>query len=202
MDQKGKKPANQSNDNDAKKKNLACHYYKKKGHFKANCWKFKADQGTNDSTDTKKAKELKDETAKLAADNKETVINLFMAWEGALDLAENWIINSGATSPITARKDWIINYMPFERSIPISLGDDRTIEVIRSGSVRISMNVNGSSNIYKFRNVYYVPEIESNNLLSVTSMVNKGYFVDFGTHKCKISKGGIVIEETKKRRNL
>jgi len=150
VDPKGKKPANQSNDNDAKKKNLICHYCKKKGHFKANCWKFKVDQGTNDSTDAKKAKESKDKMAKLAADNKETIINLFMAWEGTLDLAENWIIDSGAMSPMTARKDWIINYTPFERLIPISLGDDRTIKAIRSGSVRISMNVNGSSNVYKF----------------------------------------------------
>ena len=202
VDQKGKKPANQSYNNDAKKRNLACYYCKKKGHFKANCWKFKADHGTNDSTDTKKAKESKDKTAKLAADNKETVINLFMAWEGTSDLAENWIIDSGATSPMTARKDWIINYMLFERSIPVSLGDDRTIEAIGLGSVRISMNVNGSSNVYKFRNVYYVPEIGSNNLLSVTYMVNKGYFVGFGAHKCEISKGGMVIGEAEKRRNL
>ena len=165
MDQKGKKPANQSYDNDTKKKNLAYHYCKKKGYFKTNCWKFKADHGTNDSTDAKKAKESKDKMAKLAADNKETVINLFMAWEETSDLAENWIIDSGATSPMTARKDWIINYTPFERLILVSLGNDRTIKAIGSGSVRILMNVNGSSNIYKFWNVYYVPEMESNNLL-------------------------------------
>ena len=65
-------------------------------------------QGANNSTNTKKAKESKDETAKLVADNQETVINLFMAWEGSLDLADKWIIDSGAMSPMTARKDWII----------------------------------------------------------------------------------------------
>jgi len=71
-----------------KKKNLICHYCKKKGHFKVNCWKFKVDQGVNNFTDTKKVKESKDKTIKLVANNKETVINLFMAQEGTLDLTE------------------------------------------------------------------------------------------------------------------
>jgi len=51
--QKGKKSAHQSSDwssdNNAKKKNLTCHYCKKKDHFKVNCWKFKADQGSDDT---------------------------------------------------------------------------------------------------------------------------------------------------------
>jgi len=202
VDQKGKKLAYQSNENDAKKKNLICHYCKKKGHFKVNCWKFKADQEVNNFTDTKKVKESKDKTIKLVVNNEETVINLFMAREGTLDLAEKWIINSGATLPMIARKDWIIYYMPFERLIPVSLGDNRTIETTRSGSVKISMNVNRTSNVYEFQNVYYVPDMGSNNLLSVTYMVNKGYFVGFGVHKCEISKKGLVIEEAKKKRNL
>jgi len=50
--------------------------------------------------------------------------------------------------------------------------------------------------------MYYIPEIGSNNLLSVTYMVNKGYFVGFGAHKCEISKGDTVIGEAEKRRNI
>ena len=72
VDQKEKKPAHQSNDNNAKKKNLVCYYCKKKGHFKVNCWKFEADQGINNSANTKKTKESKDKFAKLAVDNQKT----------------------------------------------------------------------------------------------------------------------------------
>jgi len=92
--------------------------------------------------------------------------------------------------------------MLFERLIPVSLGDNRTIEVIGLGSVRISMNVNGTSNVYEFWNMYYVPDMGYNNLLSVTYMVNKRYFVSFGADKCEISKKGLVIGKAKKRRNL
>ena len=125
-----------------------------------------------------------------------------MVWKETLDLTDKWIIDLGAMSSMTARKDWMINYMPFERSIPVSLRDNRTIEAIGLGSVRISMNVNGTSNVYKFWNMYYVPDMGSNNLLSVTYIINKGYFISFGADKYEISKKGMVIEEAEKKRNL
>jgi len=204
--QKGKKSTHQSldqsNDNDAKKKNLACHYCKKKCHFKVNCWKFKVDQGSDDTTNAKKGQGSKEKTAKLVVDEKETVINLFMVREGTIDLVDSWIIDSGATSPMTARKDWMTGYTSFDMPIPIGLGDNRTIKALGSGSVQISMDVNGKSNIYELRNVYYVPDMVTNNLLSVTYMVNKGYFVSFGAHKCEITRSGNLIGKAEKQRNL
>ena len=203
-DHKGKKPAHQSlyqkNDDDAKKKEFKYHYCKRKGHFKSECRKLKVDLASNNKSESKKGP--KDENAKLAARTQETVINLFMAREGILDLAEEWIIDSGATSPMTARKDWMINYTPFQTAIPIGLGDNRTIKAVRSGSVRIMMDIDGKSSVYEFQDVYYVPDMGTNNLLSVTYMVNKGYFVGFGVDRCEIIKGNMVIARAEKSRNL
>ena len=42
-----------------------------------------------DTTNAKKRQRSKEETAKLAVDEEETVINLFMAWEGTIDLADS-----------------------------------------------------------------------------------------------------------------
>jgi len=135
-------------------------------------------------------------------DEEETVINLFMAWEGTIDLADSWIIDLGTTSPMTARKEWMTGYTSFDIPIPISLGDNRTIKALGSGSVQISMDVDGKSNIYELRNIYYVPDMGTNNLLSVTYMVNKGYFVSFGAHKCEITRSENVIGKAEKQRNL
>ena len=44
--------------------------------------------------------------------------------------------------------------------------------------------------------------METSNLLFVTYLVNKEYFVRFGVSKCEISKGRIVIGKIKKRRSL
>ena len=150
----------------------------------------------------KKGQRSKEETAKLAVNEEETVINLFMAREGTIDLADSWIIDLGTTSPMTARKEWITEYTSFDMPIPIGLGDNRTIKALGSGSVQISMDVNGKSNIYELRNVYYVPDMVTNNLLSVTYMVNKGYFVSFGAHKCEITRSGNLIGKAEKQRNL
>jgi len=125
-----------------------------------------------------------------------------MAWEVTLDLASRWIIDSGATSPMTFRKEWFINYSPFRTSISIGLGNDSIIKAVGSGSVRISIIVDRTSRLFELQNVYYVPDIGTNNLLSVTYMVQKGYTVNFGTNICEISKARSIIGKAKNRKGL
>jgi len=82
-DGKEKKPVYQfqgsSSDSDAKKKNLKYPYCKKKGHFKLEYRKFKADYLSGNIPDNKKGQSSKGETAKVAAVSHETLVNLFMA---------------------------------------------------------------------------------------------------------------------------
>jgi len=94
-----------------------------------------------------------------------------MAWEAISDLASRWIINSGATLPIISRKEWFINYSPFKIPISIGLGDNSIIKAVRSGSVRISMTVNGTSRLFELQDIYYTPDMGTNNLLLVTYIV-------------------------------
>ena len=115
---------------------------------------------------------------------------------------KEWIINSGTMSPMTAKKDWMINYTPFQMAIPIGLEDNRTIKAVGLESVRIMMDIDGKSSVYKFQDVYYVPDMGTNNLLLVMYMVNKRYFVGFGVNRCKIIKGNMVIVRAEKSRNL
>jgi len=203
-DHKGKKLAYQSlyqkNNDDAKKKKFKCHYCKRRGYFKLEYRKLKADLALNNKSESKKGP--KNKNAKLAARTQETVINLFMAREETLDLAKEWIINLGTMSLMTAKKDWMINYTLFQMAIPIGLEDNRTIKAVGLESVRIMMDIDGKSSVYKFQDVYYVPDMGTNNLLLVTYMVNKGYFVGFGVDRCEIIKGNMVIVRAEKSRNL
>ena len=118
------------------------------------------------------------------------------------DLASRWIIDSEATSPMTSRKEWFINYSPFRTPVSIGLGDDSIIKAVRSGSVRISMTVDGISRLFELQDIYYVPYIGTNNLLSVTYMVWKGYTVNFGINICEISKAVSIIGKAKNRKRL
>jgi len=72
-----------------------------------------------------------------------------MAHKGKQGLAKSWIIDSGATSTITLRREWFYDYIPFKSAVPIGLGDDRVIDAVGSGSVRISMEVNKKSTVYE-----------------------------------------------------
>jgi len=72
---------------------------------------------------------------------------------------------------MTSRKEWFINYSSFKTSISIGLGNNSIIKAVGSGLVRISMTVDGKSRLFELWNVYYVPDMGTNNLLSVTYMV-------------------------------
>jgi len=103
---------------------------------------------------------------------------------------------------MTSRKEWFINYSPFRTPISIGLGDNSIIKAVGSGSVGISMTVDGTSRLFELQDVYYVPDMRTNNLLSVTYMVWKGYTVNFGTNMCEISKAGSVIGKAENRKGL
>ena len=202
-DGKGKKPSQgPSTGSDAKKKNMKCYYCKKKGYVKSECRKLKANQTARTVSENKRVEESKTQTAKVAAITEESVIHLFMAQKATSDLASRWIIDSGAMSPMTSRKEWFINYSPFRIPISIGLGDDSIIKAVGSGLVRISITVDGTSRLFELQDVYYVPDMGTNNLLSVTYIVQKGYTVNFGTNMCKISKAGSVIRKAENRKRL
>ena len=92
-DSKRKKPSQgPSTDSDAKKKNMKCHYCKKKGHVKLECRKLKANQVAGTVPENKRVKESKTQTTKVVITTEENVIHLFMAWEVTSDLASRQII--------------------------------------------------------------------------------------------------------------
>ena len=130
------------------------------------------------------------------------LIKLFMAYKRNPNLAESWIIDSRATSTMTSRREWIHDYIPFKSAVSISLGDDRVIDAVGSGSVRISIEVNGKPTVYELCDVYYVPNMGTNNLLSVTYISERNYSTIFGQDECSILKGMNVIGRARKRNKL
>jgi len=157
----------------------------------------KADQAAGTVSENKRVEGSKIQTAKIAVTTEESVIHLFMAREATSDLTSKWIIDSGATSPMTSRKEWFINYSPFRTPISIGLGNDNIIKAVGLGSVRISMTVDGTLRLFELQDVYYVPDMGTNNLLSVTYMVRKGYTVNFGINIVRSQKLDQLLEEPK-----
>jgi len=103
---------------------------------------------------------------------------------------------------MTSKKKWFINYSPFKISILIGLGNDSIIKAVRSGSIRISMTVDKKSRLFELRDMYYVLDIGTNNLLLVTYMVWKGYTINFRERLCEISKARSIIGIIENKKGL
>ena len=64
------------------------------------------------------------------------------------------------------------------------------------------MTVNGKLRLFELWDIYYIPDMRTNNLLSVIYMVQKRYTVNFGAKLCEISKAGSVIGRAKNKKRL
>jgi len=64
------------------------------------------------------------------------------------------------------------------------------------------MEIDGKSTVYELCDIYYVPNIGMNNLLSVTYMSERNYSLFFGRDEYNILKGKNVIGKARKRDKL
>jgi len=101
-----------------------------------------------------------------------------------------------------SRREWFFDYVPFKLTVSIGLGDNRVTDAVGSGLVRVSMSIDSKMIIYKLCDVYYVHNIGTNNLLSVTYMIEKNYTVSFGWYNCRILKERGLIGKVTKRDKL
>ena len=141
-----------------------CHYCNKEGHWKNECLKRKGDlqKGTSGGH--------------LA----------FMGVSSRHSEISNWIIDSGASRHLTADRDLFQDYVNI---IPtaITIGNGKEITAVGQGNITIPT----TSGSILLAAVLHVPEIGS-NLISVASIVDQGFLVEFTTTDCFVSKGNIL----------
>ncbi len=118
--------------------------------------------------------------------------------EGALSVSdiideEKWLVDSGASSHMTYRRDYFTNCRPFSVHEKVSLGDGRVVEAVGVGNIRLDMlfKVSHPTRATMF-DVLHVPQLAC-NLFSVRAAAKKGNTVKFGQMKCWISgpNGGL-----------
>ena len=104
------------------------------------------------------------------------------------DKAARWLVDSGASSHMTCRRELLTDYKEFENPEKVSLGDGRFVDAVGVGNVHLKMLFKVSepkkSVMYE---VLYVPKLAC-NLFSVRAAASKG---KFGKVRCWIrdSKG-------------
>jgi transposase InsO family protein len=137
-----------------------CHYCNNEGHWKNECLKRKVDLQRDSSG------------GHLAS----------MGVPGTGKGGTNWIIDSGASRHHSARRDLFedyINIMPTH----ITIGNGKEITAIGQGNISLET----TTGTIELVGVLHVPEIGS-NLISVASMVDQGFRVEFSKNGCMVSK--------------
>lgn len=161
---KGKKKKGDSSESS---KDVECSYCSKTGHPESKCFKKKRDL---------KAKEKELESAAVAT---LAVVpeGIYISVEGhsALFTSESrtWLMDSGATSHMTNRRDWFSSFI--ERQGDITIGDISIIPIRGAGTIPIFRT---SHDKRYFSNVLYVPDLGF-NLLSVSSLTKQGASIEF-----------------------
>lgn len=157
----------------AVRKQPKCFRCKKTGHFIKDCpqktsgWKKNTNMSNMKKVDESKA--------------------LLTALSANIE-ADSWYIDSGATSHMCCDRSVMCDFVK-SKSLEVKVANGDKLYTEGTGTVRIKL-ANGA--IKTVSNVYYVPKL-SGNLLSVSSMVKKGFKVVFSFSGCHVYDNGVEV---------
>ena len=105
-----------------------------------------------------------------------------------------WIVDSGASSHMTQRKELLVNYEEFNKPQKVSMGDGHMVEACGKGDIQFKMTLeNDRPKTVTMRGTLYVPKLTC-SLFSVRATVMKGNTVKFENGSCLIyDKNGILL---------
>eukprot|EP00253_Pinus_taeda_P013641 PITA_13641 len=98
-----------------------------------------------------------------------------------------WFIDSGASRHFTSYKEVLHNLIDKETNLEIVLGDNMKYPVKGVGNVSLKLN---QGNMIHLQDVLYVPDLKK-NLVSISTMEDKGYKVTFGDGKVRVWKSNV-----------
>lgn len=153
------------------------------GHYKNNCFK-------------KNREQAKQNEGKK--DDKKALLTAFSAF---VHSDSSWFVDSGATTHMTPRKDWLINHNNNDCiQQEICVGNGEKLKCHGTGEVLVDLNEKLTKTI---KDVMYVPELTA-NLLSVSTLTERGYCVVFDNNRCTLYdseqfhvKGDVVTTASK-----
>ena len=146
---------------------MKCYYCGKEGHWKKDCYKRKsAEGGTSTSGGSREFTFLAEEVVKTPR--------------------TGWIIDSGASQHLCGNKNDFATYTKISKDQDITIADGTKIQATGIGDIEIVTKA-GSITL---TGVWHVPDI-GGNLLSLSSIIDAGYDVEFGPILHTVSKASV-----------
>ena len=99
-----------------------------------------------------------------------------------------WIMDSGASCHVTPKREFFTSYTAGNFG-KIKLGDKGVCDIIGMGDMWLETNMGCK---LQLKNVRHAPDMRF-NLISVKALDQEGYCTSFGSGKCKITKGALIV---------
>jgi hypothetical protein len=161
------------------KKNLTCHYCKKRGHFKRECRKRIADMQKGEGTNGNHSFTRGDEHA-----NPAVMDYLFVAAEVENGKKESWYVDSGASKHMTNQMASFSQFLPI-KPVNVTLGNGAKVKAVGIGRVPVRFATKEGSTGGLLTDVLYVPDLHF-NLVSVGKLASNGWNTLFVKDGCFI----------------
>ena len=179
---------------EGRQKRLTCHFCRKPGHIKRDCWKLAQLQAAKPGAGKKghkpkhaanKVTSKQKGSAAVSGDEEALVVGYALATPG---ISKNlWIVDSGATCHMCNDKTLFSELETLREPQEVSLGDGHVLEAAAEGSVSLEMLLpDGRKQRCKLRKVLWIPKL-SHNLLSVSRVSETGKTVAFDDSGCEIT---------------
>ena len=112
-------------------------------------------------------------------------IQLFVADELAArkQMTHKWIIDSGASAPMSAHQSWFSTYQRLNLPQKVWLGNDHYILAVGEGRMALNMDLGDRTVPAIVQKVLHVPDI---HLLLVSALIRNGLCVSFKCTSCQI----------------
>jgi hypothetical protein len=169
---------------------LICGYCKKKGHIKRDCFKRKASEARK----SQKNKNSPEDKANKTSDSTKvpTKVNaLYAALHSTQrDSSGTWCIDSGATHHMSNNDHRMNKYQNLKQQNVSTAASDNHLSVQGKGEIIVNI-ATGQAQV---KDVLHIPNL-SENLMSVSQIVNKDFIAVFAREDCKIyHKNYVKIE--------
>eukprot|EP00253_Pinus_taeda_P001425 PITA_01425 len=132
----------------------------------------------------KKARNTRHESNTVNNKQDEYYLLVALSTTAPPDSLGNWLIDSGALRHFTSYKEALYNLIEKESNLEIVLGDNSKYPMKGIGNVTLQLN---QGNTIHLQDVLYVPDLKK-NLVSISTMEDKGYKVAFSDGKVRVWK--------------
>jgi transposase InsO family protein len=163
-----------------------CSVCNKRGHKTDDCW-YKDEEEKSQTKPYSQKAANKGKQVSFTSLSMESLMSSSEAHNSDI-VSNKWIIDSGATSHMTAHRNWFSEYMALQPdTVTVKVANGKLVDAVGIGNVKLTTQTKRGTVSLELQNVLYVPELQA-NLYSVKKAASFGINTIFSKHGCILSK--------------